>query len=160
MGCHTWLYKKSNRTIEEAREIYIKLLEENNDFFNNIIKDKNHDGIDWLDVYPEFTDDNLNRVIAVNERKIRIVKKGLCNVAVFNNQPEVSRYIEGKGFFIDTNEGQPFRKRGYPDDILFSFEETMDYINDPKNNCETWGYTNEGVKKFWDKYPDGMIDFG
>jgi outer membrane protein assembly factor BamD (BamD/ComL family) len=49
----------------------------------------------------------------------------------------------------------------YVDDIrLLSLKETLDFINDPSNHCETYEYTIEQLKKFWAEYPDGFIEFG
>ena len=53
-----------------------------------------------------------------------------------------------------------FRKYGYPDDKLFSLKETLDYINNPLNKCITNDKTFEWLDEFWNKYPDGMIEFG
>jgi hypothetical protein len=53
-----------------------------------------------------------------------------------------------------------FRKYGYPETKLFSLQETLDYINDPNNECQTFEYTESGLRKFWRYYPNGMISFG
>ena len=53
-----------------------------------------------------------------------------------------------------------FRKYGYPQDKLFSLEETLAYINNPENECVINDNTFKWLEEFWAKYPDGMIDFG
>ena len=72
-------------------------------------------------------------------------------------------YIEGRGFFVDdTGYHDEFRKYGYPNDLLFSLEETLAYIDDPKNKCfvSDREWTEKRLKEFWEKHPDGMIQFG
>ena len=49
-----------------------------------------------------------------------------------------------------------FRVSGYPEDILFSLEETKAFIS--KNNIEKVFW--EDLVEFWQVYPDGMILFG
>ena len=51
-----------------------------------------------------------------------------------------------------------FRAAYDEDTVLKSFEETMEYIKD--NNCQTFEYTEEKLKEFFNKYPKGVIEFG
>lgn len=53
-----------------------------------------------------------------------------------------------------------FRKSGYPETVLYSLEETLEYINDDKNECEVFDFTEEELVKFWAECPNGSIDFG
>jgi len=97
-----------------------------------------------------------------------MVKKGLCNVAVMNKQPEHSEYVVGKGFYIVCKDFHDmFRVGDYPDDSLFSYQECLDFIKryEDKYNTtiEIWkrdGAIKNSLQEFWDKYPDGMIRFG
>lgn len=49
-----------------------------------------------------------------------------------------------------------FRIGGYPDDILLSLNETIEFIKKHKIEKVDWDY----LKEFWCVYPDGMIRFG
>lgn len=71
-------------------------------------------------------------------------------------------WIDGKGLYISSDElpHDLFRKYGYPEIRLFSLEETLSYIHDKDNECFIYDYTEESLKKFWEEYPDGMIEFG
>jgi len=142
MGCHTWFYKKSNRTIDEAREIFINEATVNIKLHKEVMVEP--DEI-WCEIV---------------ERQIQIVRKGLCDVAVYNKQPEIS-FISEKGFFVEHGGYHDlFRKSGYPEIKLYSLKETMDYINDKENHCRVFDYTNERLEKFWEECPDGAIEFG
>jgi len=97
-----------------------------------------------------------------------MVKKGLCNVAVMNKQPEHSEYIPNKGFYIVCNDFHDmFRVYDYPSDRLFSYQECLDFIKkyEERDNIKITIWKQEGHKKdslqeFWEKYPDGMLRFG
>ena len=171
MGCHTWFYRKLNVEEEEILPAVIELFEDNIKFWNNYLYDKNSLG-DYLEViqetYPEIDDEYAKKSITICERKIRMITNGLCKEAVRNKYCEslksVTRYMTGKGFFISQGTTHDvFRKYGYPEDTLFSYEETINYIEDIKNECHlyiTLEETKEKLKNFWDMHPDGMIDFG
>ena len=162
MGCHTWFYKKSNRSIEEARKIFIDQTIETIEFYKNVIdNDMQFEGVDWR----EWEKDGpgvgfIENFIKVLYRQIRMVEKGLCNLAVYNKQPEIS-FVNEKGFFVEHSDYHDvFRKHGYPEDILYSFDETIDYINNPDNHCTKNDLTEERLKEFWKECPDGAIEFG
>ena len=91
-----------------------------------------------------------------------MVENNFCQRAVWNHQNdnELTEYIEGKGFYVETGFHDMFRKYGYPEDRLFSLQETLDYINNPENNCTVYEESIKRLEEFWSKYPDGMIDFG
>lgn len=50
-----------------------------------------------------------------------------------------------------------FRVGDYPETTLHSFEETTEFIENNKVKGDI--YWDE-LKKFWEKYPDGLITFG
>jgi len=155
MGCHTWFYKKSKRTIEEAREIFIDEAKKNIKLHHEVMLEPDEY---WED--SGFTKEDSEIWCKVVERQIQIVEKGLCNVAVYNKQPEIS-FMTESGFFIE-HEGYHdlFRKGGYPDIKLYSLEETLEYINDEENNCRVFENTVERLEEFWKECPDGAIEFG
>ncbi len=177
MGCHTWFSRKSSRTIEEAREIlinrykkHIKMLAEDfttedkimlyEDFYESKHGEKTEEEILL------FYNNKIEHDIAVINRKIQIISKGLCNVAVMKHQSSPDRlsyYFPDKGFFIGCDDFHNcFRLHGYPEDMLFSKEETYKFLEDNKNNplLEIHENTYKWLDEFWDKYPDGFIHFG
>jgi hypothetical protein len=163
MGCHTWCYTISNKTEEEAKKIWIKELKENIHANKSIISDKNWGGINWLeyDEGVEGNDDRRKEEIILSLEKIEEIGRGECSTKeIFINQPELCVFHKGK-FYVDVDDYHDlFRRGGYPDDILTSFDETRRYINDRSNGCKTFDFTDGKIKEFWDKYPQGLIDFG
>jgi hypothetical protein len=140
MGCHTWFYKKEERSIEEARQKLVEALnrvieaytidrESPESYYNHFRNayNKTHAEMDWL--------------VKVIQRQIGMIEKGL---------------------FVDIDGVHDvFRIGGYPDDTLFSLEETLKFIEDQGEKvyakADNW---QELLKYFWEKHPDGMIDFG
>ena len=53
-----------------------------------------------------------------------MVENNFCQRAVWNHQNdnELTEYIEGKGFYVETGFHDMFRKYGYPEDRLFSLQ--------------------------------------
>jgi hypothetical protein len=159
MGCHTWFYRKIERTQEQAKQNCLKGLLKSEKLNLSILNDRNYNGIDWSD----WTDDMLLKHDASLKKQIRMVKNNFCQRAVWNHQNDknLTEYIEGKGLYIeDTGFHDVFRKYGYPENKLFSLEETLDYINNTENNCTIYENTIERLKDFWKNYPDGFIEFG
>jgi hypothetical protein len=159
MGCHTWFYRKIERTQEQAKQNCLKGLLKSEKLNLSILNDRNYNNIDWS----EWTDDMLLEHDAVLKRQIRMVENNFCQRAVWNHQNDknLTEYIEGKGLYIeDTGFHDVFRKYGYPENKLFSLEETLDYINNTENNCTVYENTIERLKDFWSNYPDGFIEFG
>lgn len=163
MGCHTWFYRKENRTIEQARDMFIESCKEVINTFNEVLENK--DGkYDSFKERGDFSVDSLSHDINKLQRHIRMVEKGLCNVAVMNHQPESCKYIQDKGLFI-TDDSLPhdvFRIGGYPENKLFSMQDTLDFMesNKYKINMDNKIECLERLKLFWKQNPDGMINFG
>ena len=106
--------------------------------------------------------DLLHRINIYN-RQIRRVANGLADRAVWHRQDEknITIYLEGRGLYVeDTGFHDVFRRYEYPNHRLFSLEETLQYINNPENQCQIDDRTEERLREFWSKYPDGMIQFG
>lgn len=157
MGCHTWCAYKIERSIEEARRLFINKQEK----FINDCKRMVADPKDECRVNYGWTQEYMEHSLNIFERQLRMVKQGLCNVAVMNKQPEHSYYIEGKGFFINSEEfGNQFRIRNYPEDQIFSKEECLQFIEKNKDKIELHDKTYEWLNEFWDRYPDGYMHFG
>lgn len=173
MGCHTWFFRKIERTQDEAKKLCVKYMKkiikgwEKTTF--NVIYDENgnfvmsHPSNTLRHAYPEYSQEFCEQILKVYKRQLKMIKKGLCQRAVWNRQPDknFTKYIDGKGLYIeDTVFHDVFRKYGYPEVKLFSLEETLDYINNPENECVLYDNSIEMLEKFWTLYPDGFIEFG
>ena len=62
--------------------------------------------------------------------------------------------------YVDLDIHDVFRIGGYPDDQLFSLEETMAFIECNKDRITFTENWEETLKKFWLLHPDGKIQFG
>lgn len=60
--------------------------------------------------------------------------------------------------YIDTEYADLFRTHYHDDVYLKSFNETIEFIN--KENISITDENLLRLKEFWDKYPDGVIEFG
>ena len=191
MGCHTWFYRKIERTQEEAKQSCLRGLRKSEKLNLNILANRNYNGLDWSD----WTESELIKHDSYLKRQIKMVNNNFCQRAVWNHQNDenLTEYIEGKGLYIeDTGFHDVFRRGDYPEDRLFSHEETIKYLED-NDSIITYGYFQRShqdipcinglcngekptwfevdresrklealglLKEFWDKYPDGMIEFG
>lgn len=156
MGCHTWCAYKVHRTIEEARKIWIDEQEKTIERWKEI-SDNPYD--DCRIAY-EWTQEDVDFGLAVFKRQLRMVKNGLCNIAVMRNQPELSYYRESRGFFIDCKDYHDiFRIGNYPTDELFSKDDCMKFIERNKNKIQFTEKSYERIDEFWNKYPDGFMHF-
>lgn len=159
MACHTWFYRKLNITQQEAKENCLEYLKKSRNLAWKIYKNPTgYCGIDW-----DTTKDEQFKQISVLNRQIKAVSNNFYQCAVWNHQSHenLTYYVKGKGLYIeDTGFHDWFRRGGYPDDELFSLQETLDYINNPKNECTVYDNTIIQLEKFWKQYPDGLIIFG
>jgi hypothetical protein len=183
MGCHTWFYKKIDSPSDKEIKSAVKEKCENEiQFLEQLIHQRDEIDKDLLDAYPEWTSEwaaevkpHWERIIAfTNGEKIDLTKfpefffeddypeEDIISELYSSWKPELTRYVSGKGFYENTEFHDVFRKYGYPEDRLFSMEETMKYIEDPKNGCVVKDHESakEMLQEFWKKYPDGMIQFG
>jgi hypothetical protein len=167
MGCHTWFYRKIERSQEEAKSNCLKGLRHSRNLAWKIYRrPTSYYGINWVGEFNAKVDlyknKQLNYIKLLN-RQIRMVENNLCKEAIWNHQydKELTEYVKGKGLFIeDTKFHDEFRRHSYPEDKLFSLKETLDYINNPDNQCVTYDWTEKRLREFWYKYPEGMIEFG
>ena len=99
MGCHTWFYRKIERTQEEAKQsCLIKLKHERNLCWKIYKNPTSYLGIDW-----NTTKNEQLEYISKYNRKIKAVANNFYKRAVWNNQndKEITIYIDGKGLFIE-----------------------------------------------------------
>jgi hypothetical protein len=166
MGCHTWFYKKIDTPpYEEMKKFVI-------DTYNRSINDltrwiDNPTDVEYLEMYeayPEWTIEFITAWRDTDTRRVRMIEAGLCKEKVMNKfcmyGDKLTEFYKGNLYDDVDGYHDVFRKYGYPEDRLFSLEETLEYINDPKNDCDVYDKTNELLTKFWTEYPDGMITFG
>jgi len=168
MGCHTWFHKKiKGPSDEEVKTKIVEKIDKELDFLERIVIDRNSIDPDLLEAYPEWTPEyseqqkpywvNLKSQIINGEMSINEMRDLYSDMTY-----EITYYVDGRGWFVSSGElpHDLFRKYGYPDDRLFSLEETLDYINNPENKCVVYEETIEDLKKFWSEHPEGMINFG
>ena len=172
MGCHTWFYAKSNKTQEEANKEFIYNAKDYVKYCDKIalkvLKHKTGQKRLQQDVYKRITKDYIDSYFNRSSleqytfdkklylRMIRMVKKGLCQRAVWNHLNDLGLYIDGKGYYTEVDFHNLFRVHNYPKDVLTSLEECLDFIK--KHNIDNVNY--ERLNEFWNKYPDGAVDFG
>lgn len=157
MGCHTWCAYKADRPIEVARKLWIKEQIKLINLWKEMLDNPKHE----LRCNMRWTEEYIQYIVKVFERQLRMVEKGLCNVAVMNKQPDLSYYIEGKGFFKNCDDhANQFRIGGYPEDQIFSKEECLKFIEKNKDKIEFFDDTYKRLDDFWDMYPDGYMHFG
>jgi len=181
MGCHTWFYKSLSNPTRETMKNFIrdKVLVEL-EFLDRLINNREEIDSDLLESYPEWTVEyalentkSWNKILDfIHTGEINLTELSEFFGSTYTKENllenlycflcnDIIEYIDGRGFFKDCDEFHDvFRKWGYPDDKLFSLEETLEYINNPENECKVYEHTEERLKEFWKKYPDGMITFG
>lgn len=166
MGCHTWFYKKiENISDDNVRKTVIKGIQSELDFLDKLINDRNSLDKKLLESYPEWTPGYAKENITHWNKVMDSVKNNTIDKEELYDyycdwDSDLIDFVEGRGWYKQTEYHDIFRKYGYPEDKLFSLEETLSYINNTENNCDVYDYTNEKLKEFWNKYPDGMIYFG
>jgi len=206
MGCHTWLHTKSKYqpTFEEIKELVVKTFESEIDYLKRHIEGRLDEDKVWL--FESQTILQSEWKLEIYKRKLQIINKNLCKVAVCNyysyyvGTDEFGRsyHYETSNFTLYTGLSgsnktpveewyhDTFRIGGYPEDKLFSLQETLDFIErnekkirfghiacinaDEKDyNKRKWKEINrkkskqkcmEILKEFWTKHPDGLIYFG
>ena len=167
MGCHTWFYKKiEGPTEEQIRKDLVVYFQETIQFYDSALNHK--ESLDDLtkEVLEGVSDEELEverdeflflyRRFASGEMWIDEVNENWAS-SRFSRHIEYSR----KGGWYETDNSLPhdlFRIGSYPETLLFSLEETLDFIK--TNKCTVYEYTDEKLRDFWAEFPDGMIRFG
>ena len=165
MGCHTWAYKRiESPSFEKMKDFVLKIYKDSSDNLQKWIDNpQDEEYLDMFKHYKEWTIDYIKYWQETDKRRIRLIENGFCKQAIVN---KYCSYSDGLiecyngNFYKEIGFHDMFRKYGYPDDKLFSLKETLDYINNPLNKCIINDKTFEWLDEFWNKYPDGMIEFG
>lgn len=158
MACHTYFYRKIERTQEEAKKLWIDAQKKSIERWEEIVNNSENK---YREIY-FWTQQDCAFQLAVLKRQLRMVQNDFCKKAIWNNQPdkELSVFVDGKGLYInDRSFNNCFRKYTYSDVQLFSLQETLDYIHNPENDCLVFEDTIQKITEFWNKYPDGFIEF-
>jgi len=127
MGCHTYFYKKSNRTQQQANDILINELQKSIIDFTEYLNNPADKDIDFLNSL-NWTPDVLDNLINLYKRQIRMIENGFCQKAVWYKQPDNSIYIENKGFYEEVGYYDLFRIGYIPDFNLYSHQSTLLFI--------------------------------
>ena len=101
------------------------------------------------------------------ERTYRVVSKGLCKLALYERYyiendehgDHITRYYNDKFYYDNYELHDPFRAK-YDDIILQGYDETIEYIDNNKDNIILKDNTYSLLEEFFNKYPDAIIEFG
>jgi len=167
MGCHTWFYKKiEGPTDEQIRKDLVVYFQETIQFYDSALNHK--ESLDDLtkEVLEGVSDEELEverdeflflyRRFASGEMEIDEVNENWASSRFSRH----IKYLRKMGWY-ETDDSLPhdlFRTGNYPETILFSLEETLDFIK--TNKCTVYEFTDEKLRNFWVEFPDGMIEFG
>lgn len=163
MGCHTLFYKPYKISLEEAKTLLLEQYKQDLPHYED--DDKCEDAIQICK--------SLRRGIILLENDLlpeEDVWEDLCKLP--NGQ--YAHYVKGKGMFAKADYHDVFRVWHYPKDELFSYEQTINFIECRLANDENSVYfadnLNDNIRndkkyalkrlrEFWEEYPDGMICF-
>jgi len=170
MGCHTWFAKKIDVSHEEVKSYMVSRLQKNVDFYERLISDRQSIDADLLEAYPEWTVEFGQKYKEISLRQLRMISKDLCQLAMYHSYVHedcLTYFVEGIGFYVSSKDmpHDIFRIGGYPLDVLYSLQETLDFIerNSDKTKhhvywfCDDW---QQRLKDFWEKFPEAQIHFG
>jgi hypothetical protein len=160
MGCHTWFFKRDDRTLEEIKEIALKRLERRMKRWENMTAEE-------IENY-KFLDEKELDVKAIAIRYIKRYRKRIEKDdlrAIYANIGNLTYRVKGK-YYVDPKEQHDvFRVRNYPDKRLWSYEEVEKWLNRPQNKKKYQAPTlndvqKERLKEWFNTYPDSFICFG
>ena len=151
MSCGTWCYKKSERqyTPDEIFVLFKKHI-------NNYIEDCKEiiAGTKWAGEKLQNTDPYYPYE-SKEEAEEDLIKLNWF----IDNVDNVETVYSFKQNYEEVNYGNDlFRGLDYDAPNLYSRKETLNYIKNNKDKVIDVNY--DRIKEFWNKYKDGMIDFG
>lgn len=164
MGCHTLFYKPYKISLEEAKTLLLEQYKQDITHYSD-----------------ESTDDEIIETVKALRRGIILLENDLLpEEDIWEDLFELpngqyAHYVKGKGMFAEADYHDIFRVWNYPKDELFSYEQTIvfinyklfidkhsvyfvDNLNDNTQNDKE--YALKRLRQFWEEYPDGMICFG
>ena len=157
MGCHTWCYKKIDSPKEAlAAKMKQVILTELDQQIPKMLDDTTNtpEHIESL-----YTVKELLEIYLYNLEEDELTDEEFYDMYTRLTE-DVVHWVPGRGLFISTNEmpHDIFRTRNYPEDCLFSLEETRQWMRE--HECEVHEWTDAELSAFWKNFPDGMIAFG
>lgn len=137
------------------------------EFLRRIQFDRKSIDSDLLEAYPEWTPEWAGRREYEELERLREFESLDLSQEEIGKLYVSCRYgrllVHDRGNLFESTSEMPhdlFRKYDYPNTVLRSLSETLDYISDPANECKTYPNTVEWLTQFWKTHPDGLIKFG
>ncbi len=190
MGCHTWGYRKISPqpTKEQITKAFKELFQRMIDNCKGILSNKhfNYDddnsiyksqeeaeqdlkNLQWFLENCEHSDDykvNYENDLKNNDGELSIESELYelkHDLSIFDETISPLRIFDEKtnAYYIETEDyykDNMFRCYDWNQENLHSREETLKLIENNNNTVEDVNI--DKVNEFWDKYPDGLIDFG
>lgn len=164
MGCHTLFYKPYKISLEEAKTLLLEQYKQDITYYSS-----------------ESTNDEVIETVKALRRGIILLENNLLpEEDVWEDlfklpNGQYAHYVKGKGMFAEADYHDVFRVWDYPNDELFSYEQTIEFIdnclandkdsvyfadNFKDNIGNDTKYALKRLRQFWEEYPNGMICFG
>jgi hypothetical protein len=193
MACHTWYYKRVERTQQQANANYLRhqrvwlrrmrwigiqhlayvqiwqrlrrwvgLPAAHRRFRDNV----HRINVQYSYLYPFESFAELQNSIAIVRRQIRMVRKGLCQKAVWNHQKSSRTNTYVGGIYFEAADGYHDGFRVYDFKItkevyLYSYAAVVAFLETLPEQKKWVGEDSMAfVQQFFEQYPDGMICFG
>jgi len=144
MGCHTWFYKRSDMSLDDAISKAKSLMIQG--INSSIIYTLSLSGhLDNLDV--PYKKEQLDDWVTYNKRVLSWLEKGWITESSY--KIICDGIYHNKIHYVDCGEFHDlFRLGGYPDDVLLSLDDTLKFIEENKNNIQLYDYSIEKLKLF------------
>lgn len=156
MGCHTWFYKRIPQPTEtEVSENAQQVLEGLIDFVKNDAMTNDTWGSRSIE-------ETRQLKIKYFSRQLRQMKKGMQKSLaedLYEFHGKSTLCLEGV-FYTDSEFSDLFRVKDYPEVILKSCKDTLDYLNERGEEVRYYENWKSQLEAFWSMYPDGIIRFG
>lgn len=165
MGCHTWFKTESKYSLDEIRTLWCNKFEEWIERWRSYVDNPNHEVRVKNGIFSDYTQEQFEYFFKVYERQLRLVKKGiikqdyLIHHSLATDEGDDYEICNGV-LYVDTQNlpHDIFRIGGYPNDKLFSLDETLQFCE--KKNISLSEDQINRLTKFWAENPIGMIEFG
>lgn len=163
MGCHTWFFKRTERTEEEIRALAKKAVDKTSSWAEiNQMQIEN----------PSEWDVTERKWVNYMKKRRHMLEFGtwkqIMELAT-EVLPGVAHVYRGH-LYEDAKQHDTFRVYGYPENVLTSMKATKAFIAKWQREKPDWIRLDEPtpewpgsmvkLQEFWDKYPNGLIHFG
>lgn len=169
MGCHTWFYKELKKPDLTNFEIKNKIINNIENvtlpFLNKLLKETS-DKKEEIELKEEIylTKIHLKQIIDIS------LKDEYKLLHAYYDMLDINFTSYNGKFYENTEYQDIFRHRNYEAPTLTSLNDTLEFIkiHNCKGNCyfdKNDKLINEEInfdklKEFWNKYPNGIIEFG